>query len=503
MQFLKKPFTMAGSGPDYPKILKLPQGEIRWAPDRTPVDVGDVMMQMRMDPNKMRLVGESVSRYAKGVNPYGEFGQPYKIRVFRPPVIPNEENFALSRMPQKFKPVTVGPIVSDLYKKQVSIAKVSPKATIDRVCPDAGTNPSARAAVQTSYPDRVLELYAKTPRSAVQAMPSIYVASQQDREMELDPRMTTSASAGIHMPFTHSDWSRDVNNLRTPSNVSVRPNIGDVFTPGGGSLAESDGLSTIDLRPKIRTAVWNNPNYYYIDTQVQGCLDSAKMLTTPKVQTSATTNPNDPAVANFVNDSSTLGVNTEDFIASQRVQVAAQAPSSYRLIQHQGTDTPIRTVDRVQTSRLSNPSYRILDSTALNERASHTVLAPSIHAGEYVARPGIPTIQEHQVYTRAKDLTSMSNAGESMVSSYDGRENFEVTPVVNSSGSIPDPDQVWGPGGMGQQTYGLPTMSMRSSAIKSKKLNVSTVRSAIEPLNGMDSGVRGIPIDGNNKFVKW
>ena len=39
-------------GYEAPKILKLPQGETRWAPRRLPVDVGDVMMNMRMDDGK-------------------------------------------------------------------------------------------------------------------------------------------------------------------------------------------------------------------------------------------------------------------------------------------------------------------------------------------------------------------------------------------------------------------------------------------------------------------
>src|SRR3972149_8898728 len=121
LQLLKRNYTMQGR--EAPKILKWPQGEMRWAPRRLPVDIGDVYMNIRMDDSKNRYIGEHVSKYAQGLNPYGEWGYPYKINKnnIRPPIIDPKYYEALSRMPVKFDSVSAGPIVKDLYGKRMAI----------------------------------------------------------------------------------------------------------------------------------------------------------------------------------------------------------------------------------------------------------------------------------------------------------------------------------------------------------------------------------------------
>jgi hypothetical protein len=502
LQLLKRPFTMAGSGYDQPKILKNGP-EMRWTPDRVRVDEGDIVMNMRMDNSKTRFVGESIRKYASGLNPYGESSHPYKVnKQFRPPIYDPKLDQAISRMPQKFTPVTIGPIVSDLYKKQVEIAKISPKTTIDKVCPDAMTNPyDATKCTRTDIRD--LNFKPKI-KSAVQAMPSLFIQTPQEYNMELDPKISTSTNSGIHAPWLQSDWSRDVQNMRTPTHVAIKTSVQDL------NHLEPVDRSMPDLTPKTKTAAWNNPTYFFVDTPGDTQWVDAKVVAN-KIQVASSSNPQ----TTLVDIDSDRSTGTEDFIAN-RVKTSAQSSSSYRLITHQGHDVPIRLQNRIHTSQSTNPNYHM----ETGDRSSVDLETP-IHAGSYDPRANIPTIQDHPVYTRSRTLEASSHntdfqsygngSGSRSGGSYEQyqghnsfpsrTEGFQVGGSDNNS--YQDATTVsdsWGPGGVGGQTFGLPQVGMRSSAIRSNPLRVQ--RNA-EPLNGTDNGVRLNPINSASKFVKW
>ena len=289
LQLLKRNYVMGGH--EVPKILKLPQGEMRWAPKRAPVDVGDVMMNIRMDDSKNKYIGEHVSKYAQGLNPYGEWGYPYKVNKnnIRPPIIDPKYYQALSRMPVKFDAITAGPIVKNLYEKKAEICKVAPKTIIDRICPDARPRISKRGENQTddSYHQGQIELDLKQPHSSIPYNPSIPTFKNTGvPQVELDARIITRAQAGIHAPFNVSDQSRDVHNMRTPMHVAVRPGYKDPYTYIDVSPEEVAGINNelynvsvnptqkrsqtknvnvnneVTLVPKVQTSAWYNPSYY-------------------------------------------------------------------------------------------------------------------------------------------------------------------------------------------------------------------------------------------------
>jgi hypothetical protein len=261
LQLLKRNYVMQGY--EQPKILKLPQGEERWAPRRLPVDVGDVMMNVRMTNGKNRFIQEHVSKYAQGLNPYGEYGYPYKVnKNFRPPILDPKFYEPLSRMPVKFDAVTAGPIVKDLYGKKIQINKVAPKATMDKICPDAGSNPSLPIQVPTNEQSREKELFLKQPKPTIPYHPSMPVYTRHPGtgvpKSEINPSFVVRPNMGIHFPYHVSDQSRDVRNMRTPTHVATASSL---KIPG--TTIDNEYLRQgPDLTPKIQTAAWYNPSYF-------------------------------------------------------------------------------------------------------------------------------------------------------------------------------------------------------------------------------------------------
>lgn len=259
LQLLKRNYVMQGY--ECPKILKLPQGETRWAPKRTPVDVGDVMMNIRMDDSKNKYIGEHVSKYAQGSNPYGEWGTPYKVnKQFRPPIIDPKFYEPLSRMPVKFNAVTAGPIVRSTYQKKVDINKVAPKTIMDKVCTSKSATPSKSGIARPTSVCEKIELALKQPKTAAGYNPSIPVYHRNfNTTYELDPKIVTRASAGIHAPYNISDQSRDVHNMRTPTHIAMNPNMKGIY---GATLDNEWMRQGPDLTPKVQTSAWYNPSYF-------------------------------------------------------------------------------------------------------------------------------------------------------------------------------------------------------------------------------------------------
>jgi len=288
LQLLKRNYEMQGY--EAPKILKLPQGEMRWSRRRLPVDIGDVMMNIRLDDSKNKFVGEHISKYAKGVNPYGEWGYPYKVNKnnIRPPIIDPKFYEPISRMPVKFDAITVGPIVKNLYEKKISIEKVAPNTITNKVCTDVLSNPSSQIQ-KTLNVNPTFDLESK-PRTSIPYHPSMPIFENTGvPDIELQGKMIVRPQAGIHFPFHHSDFSRDVQNMRTPMHVAVQPGYKDPFTFVNVPVEEVSGIATplktsastnivapaptisefthpeLDLTPKIKTSAWYNPSYYLTD----------------------------------------------------------------------------------------------------------------------------------------------------------------------------------------------------------------------------------------------
>jgi len=316
LQLLKRNYTLHGF--DYPKILRLPQGEARWAPRRLPVDIGDVMMNMRMDDSKHKYIGEHISKYAQGLNPYGEFGQPYKVNKnnIRPPIIDPKYYQALSRMPVKFESISSGPIVKDLYGKQAEQAKLNPKLIIDRVCAQVQPTHTVKGpSNDESYRSGNINLHVKQPRTSIPYHPSIPVHRNTGvPDIELDAKIFARPNMGIHFPYHVSDQSRDINNMRTPMHVAVKPGYKDpyfsaelgaerdsVFLEPGIQIAANPNImapvptvSNItrelpDLTPKVQTSAWYNPSYFLTD--LHGYSIGDRSMITDKVQTTAIPNP--------------------------------------------------------------------------------------------------------------------------------------------------------------------------------------------------------------------
>ena len=365
---------------------------MRWAPRRLPVDVGDVMMNIRMDDSKNKYIGEHVSKYSQGINPYGEWGYPYKVNKnnIRPPIIDPKFYEPLSRMPVKFDSVTAGPIVKDLYGKRVEIAKVAPKTIIDKVCPDVAPRPSSTRNTEDTYREGAINLHVKQPRSSIPYHPSMPVHVHTGvPQVELDPKINIRPQMGIHFPFHVSDQSRDVNNMRTPQHVAVKPgykapytfvqSVPDTVTdvnpdaPFTQTAAQSNVIAPVptvsnltregpDLTPKVQTSAWYNPNYYLTDLSGYSIGDRDQICLDPKIQT------------------------------------AAKAPANYRMIDHSGHDVPITTKQALNTSRQTNVSSRLLQDGEIGE--AH--LPDSLHLGDFQGKATVPTIQEHSEFTRAR-----------------------------------------------------------------------------------------------------
>lgn len=259
LQLLNKSYLMGG--PDYPKILKLPQGEYRSTRRSPNVSVSDVLMNVRMDNGKNRFIQEHVSKYSQGLSPYGEWSYPYKInKNFRPPIIPQKDYAPLSRMPVKFDNIGAGPIVRDLFQKKMNINQVVPKTIIDRVYTDVGTNVSL--PIQSPNNEQCREKYLpEKTKASIPYWPSMPVHMHRPGtgvpEIELDPKMIIRPNMGIHAPFTVSDQSRDVLNMRTPTHIAMNPNL----KIPGATLDNNYLRQGPDLTPKVQTAAWFNPGY--------------------------------------------------------------------------------------------------------------------------------------------------------------------------------------------------------------------------------------------------
>lgn len=414
LQLLKRNYTMEGY--EAPKILKLPQGETRWAPRRPRVDVGDVMMNIRMDDSKNKYIEDHVSKYSQGLNPYGEWGYPYKINKnnIRPPIIDPKFYEPLSRMPVKFDAVTAGPIVKDLYGKRVKIAEVAPKTIIDKVCPDVGPRPSARSN-KNSYQEGSIDLHLKQPRASIPYHPSIPVHKNTGvPEVELDPKIVARPQMGIHFPFHVSDQSRDINNMRTPMHVAVKPGYKGEYTFVQPETEEVTGIN--DNLQTIGTGTGYNPGYTLepeINTElplepgVQTAAKSNLAVPTPtvsnitrdgydlapKVQTSAWYNP-----SYFLTDLSGYSIgNIDESCIDNKVQTSARAPVGYKLLGNQGPDVPINVNETpLHASRQTNVSSNLLREGELGK----VFLPDSLQAGEFGSKASIPQIQEHQEFSR-------------------------------------------------------------------------------------------------------
>lgn len=422
LQLLKRNYTMQGY--EAPKILKLPQGETRWAPRRLPVDVGDVIMNLRMNDAKNKYIGEHVSKYSQGLNPYGEWNYPYKVNKnnIRPPIIDPKYYEPLSRMPVKFDAVTVGPIVKDLYGKRVKISKVAPKTIIDKVCPDVAPRVSMRGENRTdaSYHEGSIDLHLKQPKPSIPYHPSMPVHQNTGvPQIELDGKLITRPQMGIHFPFHVSDQSRDINNMRTPMHVAVKPGYKDPYTFVQPTPEDIQGINEeltnvaagsgytplYSHEPEINTNIQLEPGVQTAaDTNVVAPVPTVSNLTrdgydlTPKVRTSAWYNPSYYLTENNGYNIGSIDENCID----NKPQVAAKAPHNYRMIDHGGHDVPITTRNVLHSARQTNVSSRLLQDGELGD----VHLPNIIHAGEYDPRANVPTIQNHQDYNRTRDTNT-------------------------------------------------------------------------------------------------
>lgn len=453
LQLLKRNYTMDNASYEQPKILKLPQGEERWAPRRLPVDIGDVMMNMRMNDAKNRYVGEHVSKYAQGLNPYGEFGQPYKVNKnnIRPPIIDPKFYQPLSRMPVKFDSVTAGPIVKNLYEKKIEICKVAPRTITDKVCPDHAPRPSCKRRNATnSFHEGNIELHLKQPRASIPYHPSMPVYQNTGvPQIELQGKLFVRPQMGIHGPFHHSDQSRDVFNMRTPSHVAVRPGYKDPYTSlhmtpeqvlsgiddasqtvsvatGYEPIFKQDGnMNTeydfspalqvaamsnladptptvsnltrdgIDLTPKVQTSAWYNPSYKNMNIACSASTDNVnESHLTNRIQPGAQSMP----TAQLLSEADLHANARQSVKYATPMNLAATTPINLKLTQHQGSDVPIHIQQVLPASRQTNISHRLLRDGELGEYA----LPDALNAGEFSGKASIPHIQEHPEYTRAR-----------------------------------------------------------------------------------------------------
>jgi len=348
-------------GYERPKILKLPQGEERWAPRRLPVDIGDVMMKMRMNSGENKYIAEHVSKYAQGVNPYGEWGYPYKVnKQFRPPMIDPRQYEALSRMPVKFDAVTAGPIVKGLYEKKIEINKVAPKTILEMPLNTAGfTNPSVN--VQRPINLNNLDLHSKIA-TGIPFHPSMphLVQSQGVPEIELDPKIMVRPNMGIHFPYHVSDQSRDVVNMRTPTHVAVQAGYKDPNTIINISPEQVSGIDWHTQNISV-SAVPSDNNILSIDNS---SWSQRPVEFTPKVQTAAWYNP-----SCYIRKS---GLN----------------------------DTSVRTQDRISTVGQTNVSWTPQESERSNINGGN--INESFNVGGFEGKGTIPRIDQHQQFNRTR-----------------------------------------------------------------------------------------------------
>jgi len=422
MQLLKRNYTMQGY--QQPKILKLPQGEMRWAPRRLPVDIGDVMMSIRMDEGKNKYIGENISKYAQGLNPYGEWGYPYKVNKnnIRPPIIDPKFYQPLSRMPVKFDAVTAGPIIKDLYTKQVEISKVAPKTIMDRVAPNAKANLSDKRDCP-GYKEGSINLHLKQPRASLPYHPTMPVHMNTGvPDIELQGKMIVRPQMGIHGPFNISDQSRDVYNMRTPMHVALRPGYKDPYTTvlitpeeieGGinetmlhaAATSGAKGLYTqepqvqtdIPLEPGIQTA--SRPSIV-VPTPTANNINHDGYDLAPKIQTSAWYNPSYSLNTNL--NGYSIG-NVDNSCLANRIQTEAAAPKSYRMITNNagsGSDVPINVRNPLLASRTTNVSSRLLENGKIGD--PHLKQTIGYH-GQFDGRATVPTIEQHQTFNRVRD----------------------------------------------------------------------------------------------------
>jgi hypothetical protein len=401
LQLLKRNYTMQGY--EKPKILKLPQGEMRWTPRRLPVDIGDVYMNMRMDDSKTRYIGESVTKYAKGTNPYGQWGYPYKVnKQFRPPIVDPKYNEPLSRMPVKFDAITAGPIVKDLYGKKIDIAQVAPRTITDKICVDAPSNLSMRGHNYTdnTYHEGEIELKLKQPHASIPYMPSMPdYRNTGVPEMELDSKLMTRAHAGIHGPFNISDQSRDVLNMRTPMHVALSAGYKDPYTKI--EIDEADVSSLIRDTPLHTTQQTQLKSLFTADPVLKP--DYSETLT-PKIQTSAWYNP-----SYYLTDSALSVKNyvptDMSSIREELTHTQTQSNPSYRLISDHTlqNDLSIQSHidDKIQTSATSSVSW-IPQRLEIGEAR----LPDTLPTQEFQAKPSIGYIDNHPEYERTRKTQS-------------------------------------------------------------------------------------------------
>jgi hypothetical protein len=440
LQLLKRNYTL--NGYEAPRILKLPQGEERWAPRRLPVDIGDVMMNIRMNDDKNKYIGEHISKYAQGLNPYGEWGYPYKVNKnnIRPPIIDPKYYQALSRMPVKFDSVTAGPIVKNLYQKRDEITKIAPNTIIDRICPEAASKPSFRKEAITgknTYHEGNINLHLKQPHSSLPYHPSMPVhVNTGVPEIELDPKIVARPQMGIHFPFHVSDQSRDIYNMRTPMHVALRPGYKDPYTTVQITPEDINGINedlqnvsagsgyqaTYTLEPEINTNIPLEPGIQTAaNTNIVAPIPTADNLNretydlTPKVQTSAWYNP-----SFYLTDLSGYSIgNTEQICTTDdKLKTSAHAGTSFNVNMNNGNDVPINTRVPLHAARTTNINSRLLQNGKLGKIQLRDILQP----GEFEPKSDVPTIQDHQTFNRTRQtrpqeyhfITDMSNYGQNI-----------------------------------------------------------------------------------------
>lgn len=383
-------------GYEVPRILKLPEGECRQTPRRLPVDIGDVIMNMRMDPNKTRFVNESISKYAQGSNPYGEFGYPYKVNKnnIRPPIIDPKFYQAISRMPVKFDSVTAGPITKDLYGKQVEISKIAPQVITTRVCTDAESKlSSTKPEYLNAGTEGNIEHHLKTtPRTSIPYWPSIPVHLNTGvPEMELDAKIFARPNMGIHAPYQISDPSRDVLNMRTPMHVAFKPGYKDPYTFVTISPEQVTGIN----ESAVYTAAQTNAQGLFMEEPVVHTL-SPDDLPSPLQMAF---NPNLAAPTPVIGVANMQGPNL-----TPKVQTSAWYNPSYQawpptLGWHMGDpakDCKVKASGNNTTGR-SNASW-------LNQQGQlgQVELEDSLNLGSFEGKTVIPAIHDHPEYNRAR-----------------------------------------------------------------------------------------------------
>ena len=395
LQLLKRNYTMQGM--EIPRILKLPQGEMRWSPRRLPVDIGDVLMQVRMEGGENKYIAEHVSKYAQGLNPYGEYGYPYKVNKnnIRPPIIDPKFYAALSRMPVKFDRVTSGPIVSELYKKSAAIEKVAPRTIIDRVCPEVESKVSSSSRSINNNPNSFQEgeimLHLKQPRPSIPYWPSMpYLGQPSVPEIELDPKIIARPNMGIHAPFPHSDQSRNILNMRTPQHVAVAPGYKDPYT-------------SVYVQPETITGVEEDPNNTSVQSNLVAPIPTFDNLTrdgydfAPKVQTSAWYNP-----SYYLTELSgySIGNIPQNCLNDDPIHTNATAQPGYRMINNGQKDVPINTKEGLQVSQMSNVnSFKQYGQVGIGQ------LHDTVPRGQFDAKATVPVIEEHQTFNRIRQST--------------------------------------------------------------------------------------------------